>query len=71
MNSMRGLLSVLFLCAGAGFALSSSKSVTGNVVGYSNSASYFSILGFIFLLAGLALLLSGKSLRSIVNPKKD
>lgn len=56
----------MFLCAGSGFFMSS-RSITGNVVGSSSSIDYFGILGFIFLLGGLALLVSGRSLRSLVS----
>ncbi len=68
---MRKEAGFMFICAGAGFVLTSSRSITGNAVGLSNLVSYFEIVGFIFLLAGLALLISGKSLREIVDPKKD
>lgn len=63
---MRKGLGFMFLCAGAGFFMSS-RSITGNVVGSSSSLDYFGILGFIFLLSGLALLASGKSLREVVT----
>lgn len=60
----------MFLCAGAGFVLNSSKSITGNVIASSSYSDYWGVVGFIFLLAGLALLVSGKSLRDIVDSKK-
>jgi len=63
---MRKRLGFMFLCAGSGFFMSS-RSITGNVVGSSSSIDYFGILGFIFLLGGLALLASGKSLREVVT----
>jgi len=59
-------LGFMLLCAGSGFFMSS-RSITGNVVGSSSSLDYFGILGFIFLLGGLALLASGKSLREVVT----
>jgi hypothetical protein len=67
---MRKGLGAMFLCAGSGFFMSS-RSITGNVVGSTNSLDYFGILGFIFLLSGLALLVSGKSLRDVVTSTRN
>jgi hypothetical protein len=65
---MKKGLGVLFLGIGVSIILSSFKSITGNVVGFSNTTAYLDVLGFVFFLAGLALLVSGKGLEAIMIP---
>jgi hypothetical protein len=63
---MRKWLGFVLLCVGAGFIVSS-NSITGNVIGFSSSVGYFDVVGFLFLLGGLVLLVSGKSLRALIT----